>query len=481
MKVYLIGFLVFGSWIFAGPKGPDDASLKQKVDQFLSAGVAQGFSGNVMVVREGRIVMQKGYGLANRDTNQAWTPDTVTTIGSVTKQFTGAAILKLVEQGKLKTSDTLATWFKDAPADKSKITIHQLLIHASGLSNIGTNDFDHIPTDTYFKRLFAAPLEFEPGTRHRYSNSGYSVLGRIIELASNQSYEAYLNENLFKPAGMKHTGYLIPRWDTAKVAHGYAHGVHPMGSLIDRFQTDKKISWILQANGGVHSTLGDMYRWMQALKDHRILSPESFKTLTTPWIAEDESGSSHYGYGWALFKSSRGTKIISHNGGNGIYFFDFIWLPEEDALVLFATNAVSRQVEVSWNIARMMFDAEYDPKPIGPNPFAYAAEFITKHDHSKASELFTNLAKKFPRDYDHPRFLNRLGYDLLRVGDHSDWALAVFLENSRRYPKVPNVWDSLSDGYLAKNNKPKAIQALEKAAEMGMPQSKERLKELKAE
>ena len=478
MKYFLMFGVLFMSGMVVTGGVPEDTALKQRMDQYLAKGVPQGFSGNVLVAREGRIILHKGYGLANREAGKAYGPDTITTIGSVTKQFTGAAILKLVEQGKLKVSDPLETWFDRLPADKKQITIHQLLTHSSGLRELEAGDFDHIPTEAFFDRVFAAELAYQPGSTHRYSNVGYSVLGRIIELVSGVSYESFLQTHLFQPAGMNHTGYLKPKWTLDEVAHGYGHGAFPMGSLIDRFQRDGKISWVLKANGGIHSTLGDMYLWYQALKGNRVLSPQSFEAFTKPWIAEDESGSSHYGYGWALFKSSRGGKIISHNGGNGIYFFDFIWFPAEDALVLFSTNAWSPRVEVAWKLAKMMFDDQFQPKPIGKSPMTQAVQFIMQHQADRAGELFASLRQDFPGESNNPRLLNRLGYDLLDVDGKQHWALAVFEENARRFPEVANVWDSLGDGYLAVNKKAKAMESFQKAADMGLEHSARRLKEL---
>ena len=122
-------------------------------------------------------------------------------------------------------------FFKDIPSDKKKITIHQLLTHSAGLLDvIGEDDFDHIPTEEFFKRLFNTQLLHKPGTKYLYSNAGYtSILARIIELESGNDYESFLNQHLFEPAGMKHTGYLKPEWDNKLIATGYARSVIEVG------------------------------------------------------------------------------------------------------------------------------------------------------------------------------------------------------------------------------------------------------------
>jgi len=138
----------------------------------------------------------------------------------------------------------------------------------------------------FFKTLFSTKLLHAPGTKHNYSNAGYSILARIIEIVSEKQYEEFLLENLFTPAGMTHTGYLLPQWGREKIANGYARNLVNMGTLIARFNKQKKVTWTLKGNGGIHSTTGDMFKWYKALKSNAILSKEQFKKLTTTrkWI-----------------------------------------------------------------------------------------------------------------------------------------------------------------------------------------------------
>ena len=210
--------------------------LTQKIDKYLSEGTANGFSGAVLIAKNGNIILNKGYGLANRETQQRNTPQTVFSTGSVTKQFTAAAILKLAELNKLQLTDKISTYFKGLPEDKREITIHQLLTHSAGLVDVIGGDFEEIATDKFFTKLFATKLLYKPGARHRYSNVSYSVLARIVELVSQQEYEHFLQEHLFQPAEMQQTGYLIPKWNPASLAQGYVRGVTHWGAMIPRFQ-----------------------------------------------------------------------------------------------------------------------------------------------------------------------------------------------------------------------------------------------------
>lgn len=443
--------------------------LKKKIDTYLSKGVSNGFSGAVLVAKRGEILLHKAYGFANKEAQIPYTINTVSTIGSVTKQFTATAILKLVAQKKLQLKDPLNKFFKDLPKDKQAITIHQLLTHTSGFTRgVGEGDFDYIPTETYFKRLFKKELKYVPGEKYRYSNAGYSILARIIELVSGMEYEQYLNTYLFNPAGMEHTGYFIPDWSKQPIASGYAFNVFSLGTLINRFKKQQQITWNLKGNGGIHATTKDMYRWYKALKTNKILSQEMFKVLTTPYVAETKSASSYYAYGWAIYTSKNNTKIISHNGGNNVFFHDFIWLPKEDIVIILFTNASSREVEVAWPIQKMILDSSYQPKAIKKNLFYLVNDFVKNNIVTKANELTTIIKNEYRLQLKNPNTLNNLGYavlnkELVSSIDHKKWAIALFELNTTLFPKNGNCWDSLGEAYAANNETTKAIESYKKA------------------
>lgn len=454
----------------------------ENIDAYLKSGVSEGYSGAVLIVKDGEIVLNQGYGLANKDEKIANTPDTVITIGSVTKQFTATAILLLNKQRKLSIDDPISRFFPNLPENKKNITIHQLLTHTSGLrSDIGDGDFDHIPTDEYFERLFGTSLLFTPGAKHEYSNAGYSVLARIIELCSEQEYELFLVNHIFKPSGMNQTGYLLPDWENKNVAHGYMRNIIDRGTLIDRFMEDGKVSWNLKGNGGIHSTLNDMYLWYHALEKNSVLSSIQTTELTMPYVPETDSESSHYAYGWAVFTSARNTKIISHNGGNGTFFFDFLWLPEDDALILFSTNASSRRVEVAWTVEKMLFDESYVPKPIIKNVYNFVFDFIENAQPTDIAVLEASLRSRYENDVNTPETLNRLGYMAMRSGQEPNWAVELFSLNTRLFPNDGNVWDSLGDAYLANGNRADAEQSFREAIGRGEQGSEAKLRKLLSE
>lgn len=461
---------------------PTNKELKKKIDKYLLAGEANGFSGAVLIAKKGRIVLNKGYGLANRTAGIPNTPKTIFSTGSVTKQFTATAILKLAEQNKLKLSDPISTFFESLPKDKRDISIHQLLTHAGGLVDvIGEGDFDYRSTDDFFETLFATALLHEPGTRHRYSNASYSVLARIIELVSGQGYEEFLQEHLFEPSGMRQTGYLLPKWNTNTLAHGYIRGVTDWGAMIPRFQEAGKIAWSLKGNGGIQSTQEDMFKWYKSLKTNKVLSKSSTKLLSTPYIQEQQgSDESFYAYGWAIFNSNRNTKIVTHNGSNGIFFHEFMWLPEEDVVIIFSTNAYSRNVEMSWKLEKMIFDKTYQPSPIKKSPSVLALDFIEKNEADQADKLKTLIKQEYGAEFEDANVLNQIGYMLLKEDKTSNWIIELFRLNVQLFPNNANLWDSLGDGYKNSGDKDQAITAYKKALELDatLSASKQSLGEL---
>ncbi len=337
-----IALVIIGTLTSNAQEKTESTALYSKIDSYLTAGTNNGFSGAIAVVKNGEIIINKGYGEANKDTKTLNGPNTIFDIGSNTKQFTSAAILKLVELGKIKLTDPLSTFFNNLPIDKQSITIHQLLTHTAGFSESIGRDFTEISEKNFFEQLFASKLLSVPGEKYSYSNTGYSILGRIIELASGQPYEAFLNEHLFTPAGMLQTGYLLPKWDTKQMSHGYNRNIIETESTITLYQEAGDVNWHLKGNGGINSTQNDMLLWYKALKTNIILTPESFKKLTTPYpYTSSPKSTSSYGYGWGVKKLENNIKRISHNGSNGTFAHTIIWYPKEDTYIVYATNANS--------------------------------------------------------------------------------------------------------------------------------------------
>ena len=331
------------------------------IDSYLATLTDSGFSGSVLLAKDGRVVLHKGYGLRDAAEGKPVTIDTLFDIGSLTKQFTSAAIMKLEMAGKLKTSDAISKYLPGVPTDKSGVTLHHLLTHTAGLPMFSGGDYDVSLRDETVSRILAAPLESEPGTVFSYSNPGYSLLAAIIERVSGETYEAFLRKNLFAPAGMEATGYRLPKWNSAHIAHGYMDGVD-QGTPLDHQWAETGPYWNLFGNGGMLSTTGDLYKWSQALRGDRILSSVAKEKLFTPALK-------NYAYGWRVTDTEYGRHI--HHGGDSSNGFsvNLNIYPDRNAVVIVLTNRVPRgdfmfQRKVVKRITPVLFGGRLDIEPL---------------------------------------------------------------------------------------------------------------------
>jgi len=277
-----------------------DEQVRAYVDQ-------QKFNGSVLVARDGKELLKRGYGLANAEWNIANTPTTKFRLGSITKQFTAMLILQLEQQGKLSVNDPACKYVEDCPAAWQPITIHHLLTHTSGIPNF-TSFPDYLatmheaspPKDT-LKRVRDKPLVFDPGTKWQYSNSGYVLLGYIIEKVAGMPYADLLKKNIFGPLEMNDTGY--ERWTDVlpNRAAGYERGP---GGLRNAAYINMTIP---HAAGALYSTVEDLCKWDQALYTQKLLPKEAMTRYFTPF--KDD-----YAYGWAVQKFD-GMDVIQHGGG----------------------------------------------------------------------------------------------------------------------------------------------------------------------
>jgi CubicO group peptidase (beta-lactamase class C family) len=331
-----------------GPAPSDDLApdevvegeLGFRLDEFLTRLEGLGFSGIVGVEYEGVPILIRGYGLAERERDRSVTPATVFCTGSITKQFTAAAILALAEEQKLAVTDPLARHFERVPTDKAGVTLHHLLTHTSGLVDPPAGDYDLRATKEWVRDwALGCTLEFEPGAGYAYRNVNFSLLAMVVERASGKPFETYLEERLFERAGMARTGYRLPDYAAGDFAIGYKDGER-WGTTLGHAQLADGPCWTLRGNGGIQATVGDMLRWHHALQEDRVLSAASRARLETPFA--DEGGGTHYGYGWSIQRSPSGKKLVAHNGGNTVFFADFLRFVEEGHCIFLATNVGSR-------------------------------------------------------------------------------------------------------------------------------------------
>ena len=326
--------------------------LAAKVDEYIAGHMkVSHFSGSVLIARDGKVLVSKGYGLANREWEIPNTPQTKFRLGSITKQFTAAAVLLLEERGKLKVEDPICKFFDPCPAAWQPVTVHHLLTHTSGIpSYTGQPEYarsmaHNVSHEQMVARFRDLPLEFPVGDRYRYNNSGYFLLGMIIEKASGQDYAAFLQANIFGPLGMKDTGYDVSTVLLSKRASGYSRRGNTVtnAAYLDMGQP--------YAAGSLYSTVEDLYVWDQALEARKLLSAASYEKMWTPF-------KSNYAYGWALPPGAR--KIIGHGGGINGFNTDISRYPEQKACVIVLSNLESGGAgRVSRDLAAILFGDPY--------------------------------------------------------------------------------------------------------------------------
>lgn len=435
------------------PAGPlISGDLGKRMDARL---IESGFTGGVLVAVGGEVVLLKGYGMADREKKIPYGPDTVYPIGSITKQFTAAAILRLEMKGKLKVEDPIAKYLPDVPEDKRAITVHQLLTHTAGLDSDFAGDYDPVTRDDYVKKVLASKLRSKPGTDYFYANSGYSLLGAIVERVSGIGYETFLRKEFFEPAGMNQTGYKIPQWPESRVAVGYGPEGR-WGTILEKKWLPDGPGWALRANGGIHSTLSDMYRWSLALDGDQALSETEKKKMFAPQVPEGPEGQSHYGYGWSIQTTPWKAKLVSHDGGNRIYSADFRRYVDDGIVILTASNDSSvKAFQLSPQLVRIakgMAPAQPSAaaaalKPLGDSPRHQAARgFIDAFNSGDLARMREFRAKNMKssakmtdeqRDQIFRQMTADLGkLDILGVAAESDEAVTVVTHSGKVEPPV---------------------------------------------
>ena len=438
----------------------------KKIETYLNEIEKVGFNGTVLVELSGEKIISKGYGLRNTNQKLKNTPDTIFDIGSITKQFTGAAILKLEMQGKLSTDDKITEYFDDVPKDKSEITIHQLLRHSSGLPSVVGGDFDRISQSEFVEKIFSAPMRFESGTRFSYSNVGYSLLAIVIEKVSGASYEQFLYENLWKPANMESTGYTRPNFDNNLIAIGYKEAGEVWGKPNEQAWDGNAPYWHLKGNGGILSTVEDLYKWHVALLSDKILSKEAKQKYYRPKLRADEDANSYYAYGWDVHKTRRNTNLIQHNGTNRIFYADFYrFLDEGTTIILLSNKAHQNFVETNLEISKIIFNPNYQPSiPTADNETNRAfTEEIIKIILERGLESVVKAYKKRAKNVNLlERAVNAKGYELLSEKKINQ-AIDFFKLNVFAFPKSANAFDSLGEAYLEVGNKDLAIENYKKS------------------
>lgn len=332
--------------------------LDDYVRQYEKAGL---FQGTVLVADQGKVVLEKGYGLANREKNIANAADTKFRIGSLTKQFTAAMVLQLVDKGQLKLDGKVTDYLPNYPKPAGdQITLHHLLSHTAGLPDYTAQpkfvtEVMRTPQEpTQLVALFSAlPLEFAPGTKFSYSNSGYVLLGAIIEKVMGKPYAQVFQENIARPLKLKDTAYDTVEPADQRRAAGY---VPTANGLV---KTPPIAMTVPYAAGAITSTAQDLYRWSQALDGTKVLSAASKKLLFTP--VKDG-----YAYGWTAFTAKMGPDTVAvqeHNGGINGFASYLVRVPKSQQVIVLLDNHSSKALA---DLRRGLLRVLYQQAPVAP-------------------------------------------------------------------------------------------------------------------
>lgn len=332
--------------------------IAKKMDNYLnSANEAFKFNGSALIARKGKILLQKGYGWRNAITRASNKSDTRFPILSITKPFTAIIILKLQEEGKLSVQDKLAKYLPDYP-NGHNIKIHHLLTHSSGIYNytepIAIEDSAMVNYPISKQKVLDifvnAPVEFAPGKQYSYNNSGYFLLGLIIEKVTGKPYEIVVRELIFGPLGMINSGFDFLNLADSSKAKGYEF--FDSETTIPYKHYDSTFAY---SAGSIYSTVVDMYKWAKAISSKQILTADSWKLAFTPKIG-------NYGYGWMTGQFLK-RQYIRHSGGYPGYMSEFIYYPEEDLTIILLNNYGTYDQNVwavGMGIASIAFNQPYD-------------------------------------------------------------------------------------------------------------------------
>ena len=444
-------------------------SINEQLDKLINAYTEYGkFNGSVLVANQGKVIFKKGYGIANMEWDIPNKSNTKHRLGSITKQFTAMLILQLAAENKLDLHAQISKYLPDYPKETGdKITIHHLLTHTSGIPNYTSfPDFfqnesrNPYTPDEFVKKFEDKPLDFEPGEQFSYSNSGYFLLGVIIEKVTGKSYEQMLNEHIFSPLNMTDSGYDNHDDILKNRATGYEKNGN---TFVNSKYLDMTIPY---AAGSLYSTVEDLYKWDQALYTNAILPKDYMDMYFKPYITA--FGNNSYAYGWGVGKSPIGKSTdsiytISHGGGINGFNTIISRAPSDKSLVVLLNNTGGAPLnEITRAIRGIIYEKDYDfPK----KSLAYELLGVIKNNGIEAGMEFYDLNKHSETYELNEGEMNQIGYQLMGIGMTKE-ASKVFKLNIDAYPKSFNVYDSYAEALMNLGKNDLAIENYRKSVEL---------------
>ena len=446
VRILILSLISMSLW------GADKA---ESIHALLSKYHEQGwFNGSALVSDNGAVILKRGYGMANMEWGIANTPDTKFRLGSITKQFTAALVLQLVEQGKLQLSAPLTRYLPDYPAKNGdRITVHQLLNHSSGIPGYTElpqfREWALIPSTpaAFVAKFSKLDLLFQPGTKFSYSNSGFFVAGYLVEKITGKPYADVLRERIFEPLGMRDSGYDMPATLLSKRASGY-------DATFDGYRNTGYLDMTLPyAAGSLYSTVEDLYKWDQGLYGDVILKPSSKERMFTPGLADQ-------GYGFVV-RTQNGVKTISHggaiNGFNGVIVRE----PDTKRLVVLLNNTGGAPLaEMETKIREILRGG---PAPAMPRPQG-APVLLKTYQTSGIQAVLAQIDVDKTNDVREGQLSRLVSY--LLGSRRTDDALTLAKAIVERNPKSANAATLLARVHQAAGNRVEALQAYGRALEL---------------
>ena len=365
-KILLIIFTVLTISLFGQTKD-------EKLSELLSAyNKLNEFNGTALITQNGKMLLDKGYGFKNVGIKEANIPNTIFQIGSITKQFTSTIILKLEERKKLKLTDKLSKYFPDFP-NGNEITIFNLLTHTSGIYNY-TNDVEFMKSEAVKpaneKKMLAVfkdkKLDFTPSSQWSYSNSGYMLLGYIIQKITKQPYEKVVREYIFKPLKMNNSGFDFVHLNNNNKAIGY-FTITDKNSIKAEL-VDSSVSF---AAGAIYTTSADLLKWHKGILNNTIIKRTSIEKAFTPF-------KNKYGFGW-IIDSTNAKRITTHGGGIFGFNANFARVEQDDICIILLNNVGNPRLEdITRDIFAILYDKPYKI-PEGKAEIKVSAEILNKY------------------------------------------------------------------------------------------------------
>ena len=471
MKIIECFLIVF---LFVAAFNVNAQSKEQKIDKLLSQYFSYGqFNGAALVAEHDRVILKKGWGYANFEWKIPNSADTKFKIGSVTKTFTDMLVFQQIEKGKLRLDGYVSDYLPDYPKSQGEqITIHQLMTHTSGLPDYDEMDIDYshnYPHEKILAMFDSLPLEFTPGTKFKYTNSGAFLLGVILEKITGKTYEQLLKENILQPLALKNTGYDYSNYVLEKRASGYkVFGPEP---LQDQY-VDVSVPYSAY---GMYSSCEDLYQWSRFLDANKLISKNSLEQYLKPVF-------NNWACDWVIKKNPYGnatdsTMMIIRGGSNGSFIAFVARIVNDKHTIVLLDNTGSELEEIIAKIVAILYNRPYLP-PKQSLQIVFA-RLIREHGMTAAKNEVKQLKNDTAKYYLRGSEFFRMGYTYRFAMNDLQSCIAVLELLRDFYPgnfnpngenstdkSVVNVYGALADNYLQIGQKEKAIQYLKKAIEL---------------